>query len=66
MQEQPFRCPECGASFPTQKRLEEHVELAHRALEVGQSQEEDPAETREFPSDRSIEDAREQEKLPSE
>ena len=66
MQEQQFRCPECGAEFPTQGAMEEHFTRDHHGVEVKPREEEDPAATTEFPSDRSIAESREKGDLPAE
>lgn len=64
MQEQEFCWPECGTEFPTQRSLEEHVMREHQRVQVRPPEEEDPAATREFPSDSSIEENRERGNLP--
>ncbi len=66
MQEQQYRCPECGAEFPTQRSLEEHVAREHQGIQVSPLEEADPAATREFPSDTTIEENRERGNLPNE
>ncbi|HET9477235.1 MAG TPA: C2H2-type zinc finger protein, partial [Dehalococcoidia bacterium] len=64
MQEPQFRCPECGAEFPTQRSLEEHVMREHQGVQVKPPEQDDPADTTEFPSDRSIDESRERGDLP--
>ncbi|TMC00570.1 MAG: hypothetical protein E6J42_00470 [Chloroflexi bacterium] len=59
--QQTFRCPACGAQFPTQLALEEHVSREHQGTQLPPSQAKDPASSREFPSDESIEESRERE-----
>lgn len=66
MQEQQFRCPECGAEFPTQRSLEEHIVRDHQGVQVKPPDEKDPAASTEFPSDRTIEESRERGNLPDE
>ena len=66
MQEQQFRCPECGAEFPTQGAMEEHFARDHQGVEVKPPEQDDPAATTEFPSDRTIEEDRERTNLPAE
>jgi uncharacterized C2H2 Zn-finger protein len=58
--QQTFRCPECGAEFPTQAAMEEHVSREH----MGTSTMKEPAEqarkcpacSMEFPTADSLEE----------
>lgn len=56
--QQTFRCPECGAEFPTQKALEEHVSNEHMGTQSQAPQERCPACSMEFPTAESLEEHR--------
>jgi uncharacterized C2H2 Zn-finger protein len=52
--EQTFRCPECGAEFPTQHALEAHVAKEHMGTQTKEPQEHCPACSMEFPTAESL------------
>ena len=54
--QQTFRCPECGAEFPTQHALEEHVSNEHMGTQSRTPQERFPACSMEFPTAESLEE----------
>jgi uncharacterized C2H2 Zn-finger protein len=55
--QQTFRCPECGAEFPTQHALEEHVSNEHMGTQSQTPQEEScPSCSMEFPTTESLEE----------
>jgi uncharacterized Zn-finger protein len=56
--QQSFRCPECGAEFPTQHALEAHVSAEHMGTQSKAPQEQCPACSSEFPSADSLEEHR--------
>jgi uncharacterized C2H2 Zn-finger protein len=56
--QQTFRCPECGAEFPTQQSLQDHVSREHMGTSTqGRTpQEKCPSCSMEFPSTESLEE----------
>lgn len=54
--QQTFRCPECGAEFPSQLSLEEHVSREHMGIRTRAPQEICPSCSLEFPSAQTLEE----------
>jgi C2H2-type zinc finger len=52
--QQTFRCPECGAEFPTQQALEEHVTREHMGTQTQVPPQNCPACSVEFPTAGSL------------
>jgi uncharacterized C2H2 Zn-finger protein len=52
--QQTFRCPECGAEFPTQHALEAHVSSEHMGTQTKAPTESCPACSMEFPTAESL------------